>query len=315
MDPVTEPPPLETAASTSALVAEAWRRIERADYLGARVVSQQAVDRQDADLPEALAALGGAWEADDHPETALDLYRKALEASGPDGQFADHMRFRIAEANGNLGHPGAALADLRRLERSHRWEPADQSKIDLVQAIFELQDGKLRRGRRHARAALGAAAGTNAFYQAKAHVAIARSYTDEAAALPFAGPDRTQVRRLTRRAELLVDAEREVVAAIQLKEPEWILDGMLVLGGGFEALADDLRNAPAPQGFDDQLRGLWTAQLSERSAVLYTKADNAYSRALDFAAEQQWRSRRIALLDARSAGVKQKINEVGPKKP
>jgi tetratricopeptide (TPR) repeat protein len=294
-------------ASAEQLVHEAWSRIDVGDYEGARIVAEQALGRTD-DPARAHAALGAALELGGDPAAAIPHYEAALAGAG-DGELAIHMQFRIAEAHGTLGHTEEALNRLDALGPVAGLSGEDVLKMRLVRAIWMI-DTNRRRGLRDVARALDAAGpGEVTFYQAKARAAIVRALALEADALPLDGSERRQVRNLNRRAELIALAEKQVVAAIELEEPEWALESLIALGGAYEDVGDDLLAVPAPPRLTPDQAILYRQLVAGKVEVIYTKASKCYDGGLELAQRTQWRSRRIEQLADALDAVRPKIED------
>lgn len=309
----TEPPtpfPSDwTPAPTDELLALAWERIDLRDYEGARLVAEQAAARRDAREAEALAAIGAAFEADNDPASALPFYERALHVA-TDPVLLDHLAFRIAEAHGTLGRYDDANLWLDQLGDEPR-AAEDTLKIALLRAIWDIRsDGATKKElRRVARLLDDAPPDAVTFYRAKAHAVVARALCDHAAALSLdTGRERRAVRHLDARARYILAAERQVVAAITLREPEWGLEGLLVLGQAYERVADDMLAMPVPASLRDADQvALYRATLAERVEVVYLKARNHYAQGLELAHRLQWRSSRVGRLEAAEQAVRGKI--------
>jgi hypothetical protein len=129
-------------------------------------------------------------------------------------------------------------------------------------------------------------------------VARAREWTSEARDLALDGGQARQARRLEERAALLHRAEQEVAAAAYLKEPEWALEGLLVLGQGYEDLYDALLASPPPRGLDEEGRLRYREAVRDRARVLLAKAWKHYDEGVNVAARVGWVGRPLPDLEA-----------------
>jgi tetratricopeptide (TPR) repeat protein len=291
----------------AALIVEGWRRIDRRDYEGARIVANQALEGGLQPRADALAVLGAAFELEGHPERAIPLYERALREV-PEGSFADHMRFRLAEAYGTLGEVDQALVRVEALEG--RWTPTDQLKVVFVRGVLLVEAGHSREGVRALERTLNRSDSDEVtFYQAKAHAAIARALTEGAAKLALDGSQSRQVRHLKRRTALVDEAEQHVLAAIELKEPEWVLDGMYSLGLGFEQIGDALSTLPVPASIasDPKLLAEYQAMMGQEIEKMYLKAERHYSEGAGVGYRLQWQGKRLERLEAADKAVQAKI--------
>lgn len=308
-----EEPAEARPATPEELVTEAWRRIDLADFEGARIVARQAIaGAPDAEVQaRATAAVGAALELEGRPAEALPFYAEVLRLSN-DPVLAQHMHFRTAESLGVLGRYDEARAALARLGDPADHPRLDALKIELLLGIWLVESGERDAGLK----ALGeqlAGIGPDeiAFHQAKARATVARALCDEAAELALEGRERKQVKRISQRATLIRAAEKQVVAAIELKEPEWALEGLLVLGAAYERVGDDMLALPLPRSVVRAgLEADYATLMHDRVEILWVKAGKHYDQGVDLAVRLDWRSRRIAQLEAASTAVWAKVDDL-----
>ncbi|TNE90322.1 MAG: hypothetical protein EP330_08360 [Deltaproteobacteria bacterium] len=295
--------PVETAASTAELMEDALRRLRLADYPGARMLLDQASDRDDSDAEEIAYLRGVSFELDRDYGTALSVYTAALEQF-PAGHRQQDLRFRSAEVIGGLGRAEEALERLAPFLADLDSRPhADQIKIRLVEGIWLIDSGKVRKGKKVLAAALSEAGPDEVtFYQAKARATIAAQWAEESEVLHLDARERKQVKRLTERGERLIAIERQVTQVALLKEPEWVLDGLLTLGDAYASVGEDLLAARMPPKLAPELHDLYRQTVREKAEVVLVKALNHYQRGIDLSLELGWQSRRVAELeDARES--------------
>lgn len=313
-DPALSPLPTEvTPRSPDELVDEAWRRIDLRDYEGTRIVAEEAIARDPAVKLRATAAIAASYELDGDPDRGLAMYREVL-AADPTGDLANHMHMRIAECLGALGRYDEALAELAILGDPAAWPYLDGKKIRLLRGTWWLEMGDREAGMAELGDALsGMAVDDVRYYQAEARAAIAHDLLDQAGALSFDDHQKRTVKHLQARTALILDAEKQVVEAINLKEPEWALQGLLDLGGAYEKVGDDLLGVPPPHKLKTQeQRELYASTLQKKVQVLYVKASRYDEQGLELAARLSWKSRRIASLEAALAEVQPKIRHETP---
>ncbi len=299
-----EAAPVELARwSAEARLDEARRRIMDADYLGARLLITEALAEPDPPVEEATYLLGIAWELGGHVELAMETYARALQAH-PGGAHTADLRFRMAECYGRLGAWEDALAWAGAVGRQSNKE--DRLKVDLVVGIWRTEAGLRRAPRRLERTLRRAPEAAVTYYQAKAHAALARDLVSRSDALDLDAPEDVQVARLDERARLVTEAESHVAATARLEEPEWVLDGLLTVGAGYESVADDLLAAPAPPLGPDDL-ALFHQLIAQRAEVLRVKAAHYYDEGLAMAGRLQWDSRRVGELERALAAVQARI--------
>jgi tetratricopeptide (TPR) repeat protein len=294
--------------SGAELVDEAWRRIDLHDFEGARIVAEQARDRNDDARTRAIVALGAAWELDGEPAKALALYEEA-RAAGLEGKLADDVIFRVAECHAALGHYPEAFAELDQLGDPELRPYLDNKKIHLARGTWQMWNGQREDGQEELAAALsGIGSDEVTWYQARARAAVATDLCDQANAIVFPAKDKKLVKALRARTGLILDAEAQVVAALELKEPEWGLQGLLVLGIAYERVADDLLYHPIPKQLKtDEQRAMYEAAVREKVDVLFVKASRYFGDGLDAATRLGWDSPRVDALEQARASVLAKI--------
>lgn len=292
-------------ASADERLDAARQRIRTEDYEGARILAQQVLDKGDTHHPEATYLLGVAWELDNQPARALQIYESALER-WPDSELVDSLRFRRAETTATLGDPKRALKLLRKVEEVP--DPASQLKVDLVEGIWLVQAGKERKGLQQlAQALSGADPGQMSFYQAKARATVAATMLDDAAALTLDTRERKQVRNLEQRAVLIEDAFVQVKAIASLQEPEWLLEGMLLMGRAYEAVGDDLLTSREPRGLTDDQLVLYREGVADKVVTVWVRAQRYYAQGLGYATQLDWDSRRVGELQSAHDAVVRKL--------
>ncbi len=273
---------------------DARQRIRTEDYQGARILVQQVLDLAESHHEEATYLLGVTWELDSQPARALQVYESALER-WPEGELADSLRFRCAEATATLGDPKRALALLRQVEEVP--DPASQLKVELVQGIWLVQAKRERRGLKLLAQALASADPSQmSFYQAKARATVAATMLDDAAELSLDTRQRRQVRHLEQRAVLIEEAFDQVKAIAALQEPEWLLEGMLLMGRAYESLGDDLLTSREPRGLTEDQLVIYREGVAEKVVTVWVRAQRYYAQGLQYATQLDWRSRRVGEL-------------------
>jgi tetratricopeptide (TPR) repeat protein len=225
-------------------------------------------------------------------------YRQAIDASG--GVLQD-ARFRLALVL-EAGHRDAeAMAQLRVLDRSRGLDPGDHVTLELQRGVTQLAMGRRAAGTRTLTRALAADLGTSdrSYMRAKAHAMLAGAEGERAAGLVLTGSEKRVVRRLEKRGAAIRAIEGHVVAMAKLQEPEWVLQGTLVLGDAYAALSRDLAASPAPRRLDQAQSALYTAALAPHVDQARAKALHSYEQGISLARRLQWESPRVALLQAR----------------
>jgi tetratricopeptide (TPR) repeat protein len=294
-----------SGASNAEIVDEAAERRLRGDTAGAlarlALVLSQAPPPPEA--PLAHYQRGLCLEREERFEDALASYHALLQG-WPAHELAQDGWFRAALCQEYLGRHREALRSLARVREDEGLDLHDRLTLDLQRGISLLRAGHVRRGARLLEQSLAAAEGSAlvGYLQAKAHVSLARTWLEQGASLGLDGPQRRQARHLERRARGVAAAEREVTAATRFEEPEWILEGLLLLGDAYLSLADELLGARAPRGLSPEALAIFREQLAERAGLLTLKAWKHYDLGVSKAEEWRWDGRPLARLrEARDA--------------
>lgn len=270
----------------------ALRRVQIGDYLGARIMAQRHL--VDADRGIAYRAhyiTGISWELSNQCEPALLAYDNARRFADSLDQKNDTW-FRSGECLGTLGEHRAAVTHLRNIH--DLTTPGDKSKKRIVTAILKVRKRSNWWTRWRLRKAISKPKDTApGFYLAKGHIVLAHADIVRADKLPITGRQRKMKRALTKRAKLVANAEAHTVATVALKEPEWILEGLLTLAYASESAGDALLNSPIPRLSDEQ-REAYRAIIGKRVETMWTRSIAYLDEGAALANKTQWRSPRVA---------------------
>jgi len=306
---VIEPEPVATPAEPLAvapdltetgpaeLIELARLRISTGDEEGARIVLRQAMERPGADIDVATYLLGLAWEYEGDAAQALVLYDEGLER-WPTSDLTPDRLYRRAEALAALDRPAEALEALDALEAFPLPED-DARKVDLSRATWTLATGRTGPGLRLLREALAVLpADAHPWQQARARAYLARWLADEAAALDLDTSERKLVGRLEDRLALVQRIEKEATAIAQLDQPEWVLDGLLTLGGAYEGLGDALVTHRRPKRLSPEQLEIYEPAVATKVDAAFVKALTAYDYGLEMAVRIGYTGPRVDRLAA-----------------
>lgn len=318
-DTVTEPAPIEAPAPVEAAPPElpsapeerlhlARERARHGDWDGARLVLAPLLDAPAPDgfTARYLAAL--TLEFEGRLDDALSGYDALLiEDPTPD------VVFRRAETLGKLGRYDDARAALRDLPAAAVGTPADQVKVDVLEASWDLARGKERRGEKHLRRLVDAPASSEpTFYLALARLDLLRLATRRAEALVFTGPDAERARNLQRRAALVLEAEEQLADLIRLGETRAALDGFVAVAHTYLDLGDDLDAEPIPGGLTDAQAAVYREELGGRVEQVWVKSTLYCDKGLEYAARQDWTAAPVPALVAERALAESRIDAHRP---
>ena len=289
-------PELTDAASGVDLIHAAVGRMRRGDYVGTRLLLDRAVERD----PSLVLALERRY--DEARAGFADIV--SAEAS----HRTDDAAFRVAELTGVLGDPEAALEGLDALQPWKRFDAADVAKLSLNRAVFTLDTGNHKKARKLLTKALERTEpGTVPYYEAKAWAALARERLIRADATPFEGSQRKLRKRLRKRQVLILSAEAAVRQAIELDEPEWILDGLLGLAASFERFGDDLKATPDPAELTEEQLRIYRKSLQEEIDPVWVRALVYLDEGVSLADRLQHTGRRVDEIRRQRDRVREKV--------
>ena len=273
----------------------------------ARLLTQAAAETGD-DLEQIRYQQGVLAEVTEQWPDAIAAYED-VAVRWPDSASAQDARFRRAYCLEELGEHKAATLAVKQLQRDGDWSLDDDRTMSLQRGITELRAGKTRRGIRRILKALDSGSDDRTWIRAKARLALVRAQLATAAKITLKG-DKKAARRLIKRAKLLEAGEKQAIVMFKLNEPEFALEGLLLLGDGYIALFDALIAAPPPRKVKDTEAFVMTVR--QRGAILRTKALARYDEGVRVAARTQWvGSVTQRLTTKRDALAAQLASEVG----
>jgi len=252
---------------------------------------------------QALYQLGLCHERSERFSEALAAYDQLVD-TWPDSAVAQDGWFRRALCLEYLDRHREARRSLVRVQTADGLNLHDRLTLDLQRGITLVRSGKIRAGLRLIDNATAAAEGTElvTYLRGKAHVTRARVLLDAADEQAMQGSQRKQQRALEQRASYLAAAEQQVAAAAYLGEPEWILEGLLLLGQGYQSLYEELMASAPPRQLSPEAQTIYLEEVAGRSQVLLIKAWNHYDAGISKAGEWRYEGRPLPdLVAARDA--------------
>lgn len=217
---------------------------------------------------------------------AVAAYRRVTR-TWPDSPSANDAGFRMAYCLEEMGQHKDSVRAVRQLQRNGRWSAADERSMELQRGIAETRAGKTKRGIRRILKALESGDSGRTWIRAKARLALVRVQTDAAAAMVFKG-DAKAARQLQKRSQLIASAEKQAIAMFTLGEPEFALEGLLLLGDAYVALYDAMLAYPPPRSVPAEQHEAYRETVAAKSAILRSKAYARYDEGVRVAARTQW---------------------------
>ncbi len=295
------------AASPQQRLHEAWRRIDLGDYDGARLLAAEARDLTH-ELDEELGYLVGvSHQLQGDLVTAIEHLHQ-LRLAFPQGSRWRDATFRLALCHGDLGGFKVARRHLREL-RPHADLPLEaQHKVAMLESTWLFEQGRLRRGLRGIEETLAQLAPDQlTWFQAHARAAVLRHAIAASKELDFDVPESRVRRVLEARATYIQAAEVQLSATIDLAESQHILDGLLELGGAYEALADDLLTAPTPKQLSSSEGARYRAGVSQQAVTQLVKARRYFELGVEHATRIGLRGQRRQILEQSVSRVSDRV--------
>ncbi len=223
--------------------------------------------------------------------------------------------FKRALCYEEIGAHRKALRSLKRIWLADGFDVHDRYTLDLQTGITKVRMGRERAGLKLIEQGLAATENTDLipWLRAKAHITKARVLLDAAATLPLKGREKRVVENLNERARLIQQAEKEVTLATRHKEPEWILEGLLILGRSFEALGQAIAESPAPKSLSAEATVYYKEQIQVKGEQFKVKAWHHYDEGVALALRVGYRGMRLQRLeDARETLILKQAIEPKP---
>jgi tetratricopeptide (TPR) repeat protein len=300
---VDEEPPVAAmldAATPRERLDEAWRRIDLRDFEGARLLVPSF---REAFPVDALYLHGVSFQLERRHDEALADF-STLIATWPEHARAIDARFRVALTLADAGRPDEALRALTAVGRWRDLEGEAAWKLQLCEATWTFEAGRLGLGLRRIEQALEAVpAEALTWFQARARSALLHHAALASEALHFDVPEGRVKRRLDARAVYVKTAEQQLTELASLPEPYFILHGLLDLGDAMRDLGDDLRTARVPARLTAEQREVYDRGVRDKAVVQYVKARRYYDLGIEHAGRVHWSGPELDLLRARLAEV------------
>jgi len=264
--------------------AVALRRVGAFDEAAAMLA---AAKQTPGDVDEQVAYQSGVLlEVTEQWKKAAAAY-EAVHAGWPDTPSAVDAQFRRAYCLEETGDHKASIRVVRSLQRRGQWSAADQASMSLQRGITETRAGRTRRGIRRILKTLDSTQMDRTWIQAKARLALVRAQTEAAETMVLKG-NRKAARRLKRRSALIASAEKQAIAMFNLGEPEFALEGLLLLGDAYLALYEDMLEYPPPRSVPKDQREAYREAVGKKAEILRAKAHARYDEGVRVAARTQW---------------------------
>ncbi len=242
-------------------------------------------------------------ELQEQYDDALVLYDE-LRSEELDPELDLQIAFRQAIVLDDLKRYAEAHAAFKELKRSKSLNYGDRDRINLLFGASLIHAGHPRRGvRKIARTLAKPELSNSTWMRARAHDALAHELIRRSEELVFIGSDKKDKKAVLKRMELLKRAEEQVIASIQLNEPEFVLLGLIDIADAYVRLYDDLITAPPPKSLTESQKKEYTQQLNEEALVLLKRALGYCEKGLIYADQVGWVGLAVEALKSRVASL------------
>ena len=275
---------LEEIAQDQLKEAEALRRIGA--FEDAQEMLNLARSSAGTTLEEIEYQQGILYETTEQWDKAIDVYVMVSERFSELAIAAD-ARFRLAYCLEEVGRHRESIRMVKRLRASGKWTADDERSMALQQGIVEIRSGRERRGIKRIVAALNSPINNRTWITAKARLALVRVQLQTAADIKISG-DKKAARRLKARDALMTEAEKQAIAMFQLREPEFALEGLLLLGDSYVLLYEDMISYDPPRSVKSEDHDEYREIVKQKAKILLTKAYNRYDEGVRVATRTQW---------------------------
>ena len=294
------------ALAQAFVIAKDRRSVQDMQSVGRQLLEEYGNTKYARDVLPALA---------DHAVRVSQLEQAAAHYEEyarryPDGEAADDLLENAAQIRLQLGEFAAAMADFERLAKqgddSRRanwiaelaktaaqagdWRRADDAAASLVDgphAVLSgtiageaaMRTGKLDVATERLSAAINGGGRGKGNADGPEWLAKAQYLLGEVVRADY---ERVQLKgnaddgaALQQKFQLLAELEASYVSAIQVGDPEWAMGGLYRIASAYRHMAEFLDTAPAPQGITAADEKAYRAALSERSAPMQKKSQEA----------------------------------------
>lgn len=314
--PVDTSTAVEPAVDPLYMVREAGRRIERADFVGAKIqlaLAMKAVvdlPSEDATVdqwfsgalhdihahPEAIHPLileilylyGGVLQEELNTTDALTLFEAILKYIPNSDRHADVL-FRCANAHSMMANTSRAQALLQQLSQQKPFTKIDREKVKLTKKAFQFRaspsPSSIRAINRRMRRM------PNSYfrqYRASIRLELLQYLARENNALHFTGSQRQTIRHHRLRSKNHQASVTHLEQIIQLQQPTQVARALAVIAQGLMDTGDALFASPIPSELSEVQQKLYRDQIN-----VYVK--NTWLNALRYSTEGVHLSTRLDL--------------------
>lgn len=274
------------ALTQSELLDEAVALRRVGAFSDAETYLQRAAERDEGFSEQVQYQIGVLFEVQERWADAIDVYGTVAQR-WPDSATASDARFRSAYCLEELGRHKESTQAVKRLQADGRWSDADTRSMNLQRGITEIRAGRERKGIRRILNGLAEGQDDRTWIRAKARLALVRAQVAASSEIVLKG-DKKAARRLKQRAALISAAEKQAIVMFNLGEPEFALEGLLLLGDAYLQLYEDMLSYPPPRSIAAENHEVYRQAVREKASILKAKAHARYDEGVRVAARTQW---------------------------
>ncbi len=250
--------------------------------------------------------VGVLHEVQERWEEAVEVYAEIAER-WPDTATASDARFRRAYCLEEIGRHKESIRAVKGLQADGRWSVDDTRTMNLQRGITEIRVGRERKGIRRILLNLSNGEDDRTWIRAKARLALVRAQVASAQQIVLKG-DKKAARRLKQRASLISAAEKQAIVMFNLGEPEFALEGLMLLGDAYLELYEDMLSYPPPRSIEPENHEVYRQAVREKALILRAKAHARYDEGVRVAARTQW----VGSVTQRLTAKRDSIADVDP---
>jgi len=281
---------------------ELWRQLEEKEHLdiiydlqrsGRYISAEQRLNFliEEQSSPFLLFEKARNTELQSNYEVALILYEQ-LYNQNLEESLALIVAFRRALVLSDLERHQDAISSLGILKKKYPLSKSDKIAVDLALGSSQLHAGKKRAGIKRIQRSIDSLENPrqHSWLQARARYALFTILLQEARRIEMKGAQQAKRlnRRIQKRADLILEAEKHITVIIQLDEPEYALQGIVDVADAMVVFYDAIVATPPPKNFDNQQSKLFRSGMKNRASLLEDKAFEYYSKGLRYAGQLDW---------------------------
>ena len=219
-------------------------------------------------------------------ELAIDTYSFLLQEE-IDPALAIDVSYRLGVALDESGAHKKAIRQWKKLLRDKHFPKEHQVAVELLIGAAQIHAGQNHRGVKTIHQALPRATKQQGWMQARARNALAMLLIEQADGVRLQGSN--VQKRVKERMAILDNAEKQVIAALELDKTEYVLEGVIQVVDAYLRMYDDAISIAPPAPLLALERSAYQEELKDKADVLKRKAENYARKGLNYALQQGWR--------------------------